>query len=39
MAGEPVIRLSVCSWQTTRRDIDDCVDVFVQAREKARQSV
>lgn len=34
--GEPVIRLSVCSWQTTRKDIDDCVGVFIQAREKAR---
>ncbi len=25
---EPVIRISVCSWQTTKQDIDECVEVF-----------
>ena len=30
---EPVIRISVCSWQTTRQDIDECVEVFIQCRE------
>jgi len=27
---QPVIRISVCSWQTTAEDIDDCVKVFVE---------
>ena len=31
--NEPVIRISVCSWQTTRQDIDDCVNVFMKCRE------
>lgn len=31
--GKPVIRLSVCSWKTTRQDIDACVKAFVQARD------
>lgn len=26
--NEPVIRISVCSWQTTRKDIDECIDTF-----------
>jgi glutamate/tyrosine decarboxylase-like PLP-dependent enzyme len=30
---EPVIRVSVCSWQTTKADIDECVQAFVLARE------
>lgn len=31
--NEPVIRISVCSWQTTRQDIDHCVNVFIKCRE------
>ncbi len=30
--GEPVIRISVSSWQTTREDVDDCVEVFKACR-------
>jgi glutamate/tyrosine decarboxylase-like PLP-dependent enzyme len=30
---EPVIRISVCSWQTTKKDIDDCVETFIKCRE------
>lgn len=26
--NEPVIRISVCSWQTTKEDIDDCIETF-----------
>ncbi len=33
--GEPVVRVSVCSWQTTRQDIDDCVATFAACRERA----
>lgn len=33
--SEPVIRISVCSWQTTKKDIDDCVEAFVLCREQA----
>ena len=29
---EPVIRVSVCSWRTTKEDIDACVAAFVAAR-------
>lgn len=29
--NQPVIRLSVCSWQTTQKDLDVCVDEFVRA--------
>ena len=29
---EPVIRVSVCSWRTTKTDIDACVAAFVTAR-------
>jgi glutamate/tyrosine decarboxylase-like PLP-dependent enzyme len=36
--GEPVIRISVCSWQTTKEDIDACVDVFINCRERAEKS-
>jgi glutamate/tyrosine decarboxylase-like PLP-dependent enzyme len=32
--GEPVIRISVCSWATTAIDIDRSVDAFIKAREK-----
>lgn len=31
--NEPVIRISVCSWQTTRQDIDESVEAFVNCRE------
>jgi len=33
--GQPVIRISVCSWQTTPKDIDECVETFLKARERA----
>jgi glutamate/tyrosine decarboxylase-like PLP-dependent enzyme len=33
--GEPVIRISVCSWVTTANDINRSVEAFVKAREKA----
>jgi len=36
--GEPVIRVSVCSWATTERDIERTVDAFVAARTKARET-
>ena len=32
--GEPVIRISVCSWATTAKDIDRSVAAFLKAREK-----
>jgi len=34
--AEPVIRISVCSWRTTKEDIDACLTSFVEAREQAR---
>lgn len=37
--GEPVIRISVCSWQTTKEDIDACVEVFSDSRAQAAKSV
>lgn len=33
---EPVIRVSVCSWQTTEDDINRAVDAFVEARAGAQ---
>jgi glutamate/tyrosine decarboxylase-like PLP-dependent enzyme len=33
--NETVIRISVCSWQTTKSDIDECVEIFKQCRKKA----
>ena len=33
--GEPVIRLSVCSWATTEADIERSVATFVKARDMA----
>jgi len=36
--GEPVIRISVCSWATTTEDINRSVAAFVKAREKARSN-
>lgn len=33
--GDPVIRISVCSWQTTKDDIDECVKTFIKSREMA----
>jgi len=34
--GEPVIRISVCSWATTAKDIDHSVAAFIKARERYR---
>jgi glutamate/tyrosine decarboxylase-like PLP-dependent enzyme len=36
--GEPVIRISVCSWQTTKEDIDDCIDTFITCRERTEKT-
>ena len=36
--GEPVIRVSVCSYRTTYEDIDRSVQAFVRAREEAQQN-
>jgi glutamate/tyrosine decarboxylase-like PLP-dependent enzyme len=36
--GRSVIRISVCSWATTRDDIDRSVRAFVAAREAARSN-
>lgn len=33
---EPIIRISVCSWRTTRAEIDACVAAFIEAREQAK---
>ncbi len=35
--NEPVIRISVCSWQTTKEDIDDCVDTFINCRKAEKK--
>lgn len=32
--NEPVIRISICSWQTTKEDIDDCVGTFIACRDR-----
>ena len=37
--GEPVIRISVCSWATTAKDIDRSVAAFIKAREKYRATL
>ncbi|MEL6149229.1 MAG: aminotransferase class V-fold PLP-dependent enzyme [Chloroflexota bacterium] len=37
--GEPVIRISVCSWVTTTEDVRRSVAAFVDAREKAWDEV
>lgn len=37
--GEPVIRISVCSWTTTPEDVRRSVSAFVDARERARSFV
>ena len=37
--GEPVIRVSVCSWRTTQEDVVLSVSAFVSARERARSAV
>lgn len=34
--GEPVIRISVCSWATTASDVDRSIEAFVKARAMAR---
>ncbi|MBI5034539.1 MAG: aspartate aminotransferase family protein [Chloroflexi bacterium] len=36
--GEPVLRISVCSWGTTRADVESSVAAFVRARNKAMAS-
>lgn len=37
--GEPVIRISVCSWTTTPEDVRRSVAAFVDARERATKSI
>ncbi len=37
--GEPAIRISVCSWATTKKDIERSVAAFEKAREKARLQI
>jgi glutamate/tyrosine decarboxylase-like PLP-dependent enzyme len=34
--GEPVIRISVCSWATTSEDVDFSVKAFIDARQAAK---
>ncbi len=36
--GEPVIRVSVCSWITTKKDIDRSVNAFVKGCEEAKKT-
>jgi len=36
--GEPVIRVSICSWATTEEDIKQTVEAFVKARAAAQQA-
>jgi glutamate/tyrosine decarboxylase-like PLP-dependent enzyme len=36
---EPVIRVSVCSWRTTKEDIDACVAGFITARNEAKAHI
>lgn len=36
--GEPVIRVSVCSWRTTKEDVIMSVEAFCAARDRAKQS-
>ena len=33
---QPVIRISVCSWQTTTKDVDQTVNTFVESRTRAQ---
>jgi glutamate/tyrosine decarboxylase-like PLP-dependent enzyme len=37
--NSPAIRISVCSWQTTQQDIDECVTTFCSCRKTARESI
>ena len=37
--NEPVIRVSICSWQTTRNNIDECIEAFIVSREKVGQNL
>lgn len=37
--GEPVIRISVCSWATTTTDVERSVAAFVNARERATREL
>ena len=36
--GDPVIRISVCSWATTENDIERSVAAFVKCRERTRSA-
>lgn len=36
--NEPAIRISICSWQTTRKDIDECIEAFAASRAKAGET-
>ena len=36
--GEPVIRISICSWRTSAEDVARSVEAFVAARQLARDS-
>lgn len=37
--GEPVIRISVCSWATTAADVERSVAAFIKARDTANLSI
>ncbi|MEB9674040.1 MULTISPECIES: pyridoxal phosphate-dependent decarboxylase family protein [Bacillus cereus group] len=32
--GKPAIRISLCSWKTSKKDIDECVEIFKKSRNK-----
>lgn len=36
--GEPVIRVSVCSWRTSKDDIDRSINAFIEARAQAQDA-
>jgi len=36
-AGDPVVRVSVCSWATTEEDIERTIQVFAKAKKEASQ--
>jgi glutamate/tyrosine decarboxylase-like PLP-dependent enzyme len=37
--GEPVIRVSVCSWRTTKEDVAKSVEAFLAARARAKAAL
>ena len=37
--GQPVIRISVCSWKTTKQDIEHSVNTFIEARTRAKAAL